>query len=116
MNPQILQSIASAYSDIVEAFTLSKGHHVYHDDGSQEFAKHYVKGHKGEHTLKPSAQQEKDSEDFANTYDTKHVRTGFGGSGTSVYTHKQTGEKFQVNRVANGKGFDGTDHNITKIG
>lgn len=116
MNLQHLQSIASEYAGIIEAFSLAKGHQVYHDDGSQEFARHYVKAHKGEHSLKPTPQNEKDSEEFHNNYETKHVRTGFGGSGTSVYTHKQTGEKFQVNRVANGKGFDGTDHNITKIG
>jgi hypothetical protein len=116
MNPQILQSLASAYSEVTEAYNLSKGHKVYHDAASAEFAKHYVKGHRGEHTPgAPTEKHEKDSEEFHNTYSSQHVRTGFGGSGTSIYTHKQTGDKFQVVRRANGQGFDGTNHNITKL-
>ena len=115
MNTQVLQSLASAYSEVSEAYNLSKGHKVYHDSTSAEFAKHYVAGHKGEHSFTPSEKQEKDSENFHGTYDTNHVRSGFGGSGTSVYTHKTTGDKFQVVRRANGQGFHGTDHSITKM-
>lgn len=116
MNQHTIRSVAEALRDVVEAYNLNRQNQVYHDAGSAEFAKHYVKGHKGDHTPgAPTAKHEKDADEFHNTYDSNHVRTGFGGSGTSVYTHKQTGEKFQVNRVANGKGFDGTDHNITKL-
>lgn len=111
-----IRSVAEALSQVVEAYSLNKQNQVYHDANSAEFAKHYVKGHKGEHTPgAPTEKHEKDSEEFHNTYSSQHVRTGFGGSGTSVYTHKQSGDKFQVVRRANGKGFDGTDHNITKL-
>lgn len=116
MNQHTIRSVAEALRDVVEAYSLDKENQVYHDSGSTDFAKHYVKGHKGDHTAGgPSPKHEKDSEDFHNTYSSEHVRTGFGGSGTTVFTHKQTGDKFEVNRRANGKGFHGTDHNIRKI-
>jgi hypothetical protein len=116
MNQHTIRSVAESLSEIIEAYSLDRENQVYHDAESTEFAKHYVKGHKGDHTSGgPTPKHEKDSEEFHNNYDSQHVRTGFGGSGTTVYTHKQTGQKFQVNRVANGKGFHGTDHNIRKL-
>lgn len=117
MNSQALQSLASAYTEVAEAYNLSRNHIVYHDAQSAEFAKHYVKGHKGEHRPigLPSEKEEKDAEHFENTYRSHHTRVGFGGSGSTVYTHKQTGEQYEVNRRANGKGFDGTDHSIRKL-
>mgnify|MGYP003659592117 CR=1 FL=1 len=104
------------YNEIAEGYNLSKDHHVEHDAASAEFAKHYVAGHKGEHSaLAPTPKHEKDSEHFHSTYITNHVSTGFGGSGTSIYQHKTTGNKFQVNRTASGKGFHGTNHSIKKL-
>jgi hypothetical protein len=116
MDRHTIRAVSEALNDIVEAYSLNRQNQVYHDAEAAEFAKHYVKGHKGEHTPgAPSPKHEQDAEEFHNTYDSKHVRTGFGGSGTSVYTHKKTGQKFEVTRRANGKGFDGTDHNIRAI-
>jgi hypothetical protein len=116
MNQHTIRSVAEALKDVIEAYSLDRENQVYHDAGSAEFAKHYVKGHKGEHTPgAPTEKHEKDAADFENTYTSQHMRTGFGGSGTSVYTHKQTGDKFEVTRRANGKGFHGTDHNIRKL-
>jgi hypothetical protein len=116
MNQHTIRSVAEALKDVIEAYSLDRENQVYHDAGSAEFAKHYVKGHKGEHVPgAPTKKHEKDAADFENTYTSQHMRTGFGGSGTSVYTHKQTGDKFEVTRRANGKGFHGTDHNIRKL-
>lgn len=106
----------AAKKEIKEALRLAAGQPVEHDASSAEFAKHYVKGHKGEHSLgAPAEKHERDSEQFHNTYHSSHTRTGYGGSGTSVYTHKQTGDKFEVTRRANGQGFHGTTHSIRKI-
>jgi hypothetical protein len=115
MNTKLLQSLVQEYNEIAEGYNLSKDDRVEHDAASAEFAKHYVSGHKGDHSTSPSPKHEKDSEHFHSTYSTDHVRTGFGGSGTSVYQHKTTGDKFQVNRTASGKGFHGTNHTIKKL-
>lgn len=115
MDTQLLQSLVNEYNHMVEAYNLDKDNRVEHDAESAEFAKHYVAGHKGDHTNSPTSKHEKDSEHFHSAYSTHHVRTGFGGSGTSVYQHKTTGDKFEVNRTASGKGFHGTNHNIRKL-
>lgn len=115
MDKNILQNLVNEYNEIFEAFNLDNDNRVEHDAASAEFAKHYVSGHKGQHTNSPTAKHEKDAEHFHSTYSTQHVRTGFGGSGTSVYQHKKSGNKFEVNRTASGKGFYGTNHNIRKL-
>ena len=116
MNPQLLQSLVNEYHKIAEGYNLDKDNRVEHDAASAEFAKHYVAGHKGSYSASnPTPKHEKDAEHFHSTYDTDHVRTVFAGSGTSVYQHKTTGDKFQVNRTASGKGFHGTDHTIRKL-
>ena len=116
MNTKLLQSLVKEYAEMAEGYNLSKDDRVEHDAPSAEFAKHYVAGHKGDHSPGgPTAKHEKDSEHFHSTYSTHHVRTGFGGSGTSVYQHKTTGDKFEVNRTSSGKGFYGTNHTIRKL-
>lgn len=116
MNQHTIRAVSEALNSIVEAYSLNKQNQVYHNADTTEFARHYVKGHKGDYTSGgPTEQHRKDSEQFHDTYTTQHLDNGFAGSGTSVYTHKQTGEKFKVNRTASGKGFHGTDHNIYKL-
>ena len=88
MNTKLLQSLVQEYNEIAEGYNLSKDDRVEHDAASAEFAKHYVSGHKGDHSTSPSPKHEKDSEHFHSTYSTDHVSTGFAGSGTSVYKHK----------------------------
>lgn len=116
MKPQLIRTLVSEYNRMAEAYNLSPHHRVEHDARSAAFAKHYVAGHKRMHTpLTPTAKHEKDAEHFDSTYSVDHVRSGFGGSGTSVYTHKATGHRFQVNRTSSGKGFYGTNHNIKTL-
>ena len=116
METKLLQSLVQQYNEIAEGYNLDKNNRVEHDAASAEFAKHYVAGHKGDHsTSAPTPKHEKDAEHFHSTYSVNHVRTGFGGSGTSVYQHKTTGDKFEVNRTVSGKGFHGTNHNIKKL-
>lgn len=116
MNRTTLSSLAQSFLEISEAFHLSPEHDVVHDANSVDFAKHYVKGHRGEHTINPTPKHEKDSEYFHSTYDSHTVRHGFAGSGTTVYTHKKTGDKYEVDRTPRyGKGFYGTTHSIRKI-
>ena len=102
--------------EVNEAFKLDNVNHVHHDSNSLEFAKHYVAGNRGDYRpSNPTPEDDKHAEHLFNTYHVKHLRTGFGGSGTSVYTHKQTGQSYEVNRTANGRTFYGTDHNIRKL-
>ena len=104
---------------ISEAMNLDKVHHSEfgeHAAAEKEFAKHYAKGKKGDYADGgPTKKHEKDSEFFHNNYEKIGGKSGFAGSGTSIYKHKKTGDKFAVNRSANGKGFHGTDHYITKL-
>jgi hypothetical protein len=51
-----------------------------------------------------------------NDYETKQTRSGFAGSGATVYTHKPTGNKFEVDKSPNGKTFYGSDHSIRFMG
>ena len=116
MKPQLIRTLVYEYNRMAEAYNLSPQHRVEHDAGSAAFAKHYVAGHKGDHSSSgPTAKHEKDAEHFHSTYSADHVRTGFAGSGTSVYTHKATGHRFQVNRTPSGKGFYGTNHSIKTL-
>ena len=95
---------------------LDKDNVVHYNNDTSEFAKHYVRGHKGDHTDGgPTAKHKKDSNTFHSTYSSKDTRNGFAGAGTTVYTHNKTGDKFKVDRSPSGKGFYGTDHLITKI-
>jgi len=95
---------------------LDKDNVVHYNNDTHEFAKHYVSGHKGEYNAGgPTAKHEKDSNTFHSTYSSKNTRNGFAGSGTTIYTHNKTGDKFRVDRDSNGKSFYGTDHLITKI-
>jgi hypothetical protein len=50
---------------------------------------------------------------FANSAKAVGGQSGFGGSGHTVYEHG--GNTFRVDRYANGKGFWGTDHSVSKI-
>lgn len=90
------------------------GHEVEWRDGAGEFAKHYIRFHKGE---KLGAKQSdlKHREKFWTDHDISEIRSGFAGSGTTIYKHKKTGRTFEVNREPNGKGFYGTTHFITKF-
>jgi len=95
---------------------LDKDNIVHYNNDTSEFAKHYVRGHKGDHTDGgPTAKHKKDSNTFHSTYSSKDTRNGFAGAGTTVYTHNKTGDKFKVDKNPSGKGFYGTDHLITKI-
>jgi hypothetical protein len=102
--------------ELEEGFNLSKSHRVDHCPHSAEFAKDYVKGMKGDHRSGgPTEADTKNSNKFWDRYDSKDTRSGFAGSGTTVYTHKGTGAKFEVDRTPDGRGFYGTHHNIQKL-
>lgn len=116
MNHETIKSIGEAFAEISEALTLDKDNKVHHDASSAQFAKDYVKGHKGNYaSTNPTPQHDQDAEKFHGTYDVQHTRKGFAGSGTSIYTHKTTGEKFEVDRTPSGKGFYGTNHSVRKL-
>lgn len=102
---------------IDEAMKLDRVNIVHsHGSEAENFAKEYVKGHKGDYAPGgPSEKHVKDSEKFHATYKRIDGRSGFGGSGHDIYQHNTTGEKFRVDRNANGKGFYGTDHFVSKI-
>jgi hypothetical protein len=102
--------------ELEEAMSLDKVNKVHAGSGAEGFAKDYVKGQKGDYTSGgPTEKHEKDSEKFHNTYKRVGGKSGFGGSGHDIYQHNTTGEKFRVDRTANGKGFHGTDHMVSKL-
>jgi hypothetical protein len=102
--------------ELEEAMSLDKVNKVHADSGAEGFAKDYVKGNKGDYVDGgPTEKHQKDSEKFHNTYKRVGGKSGFAGSGHDIYQHNTTGEKFRVDRTANGKGFHGTDHVVSKI-
>ena len=116
MNRYTITSLGEAYAQIAEALRLNPDHTVHHDGQSADFAKSYVAAHKGDYSASaPSPKHIKDQEEFHNNYDVTHVHSGFAGTGTDHFTHKSTGDKFEVARRSNGKGFYGTDHTIRKL-
>lgn len=113
---EAVKKAASSTEQLDEAFHLDKVNPVTHEDNesARSFAKDYTKAHKGDFSVGgPTEKHTKDSEYFWNKYDSKSIRGGFAGSGTTEYTHKETGKKFLVDRQANGKTFYGTNHHIT---
>lgn len=95
---------------------LNKTNLVTSDNESTNFAQEYTKAMKGDFTSGGGTSADsKASDDFWSKYDSKDIKHGFAGSGITVYTDKETGEQYKVERSANGKGFDGTDHTIRKI-
>lgn len=95
---------------------LDKVHIVHHydDDGSREFAKHYTAGNKGDHRPGgPTEKDEKASDAFHERYLKVHGKSGFAGSGHSIYKDTKTGHHWKVDRRPNGKTFYGTDHIIS---
>ena len=102
--------------ELEEAMSLDKVNKVHADSGAEGFAKDYVKGNKGDYVDGgPTEKHQKDSEKFHNTYKRVGGKSGFAGSGHDIYQHNTTGEKFRVDRSANGKGFHGTDHVVSKL-
>lgn len=115
MNNKTLQDIRECL-ELSEGFNLNKDNRVDHCPHSAEFAKHYVKAHKGNYRSGGShPNDEKHSDSFHSTYDSHSTRHGFAGSGTTVYTHKKTGEKFEVDRTPSGGSFYGTHHRVRKL-
>jgi hypothetical protein len=105
-------------TELDEAMKLDKVNLVHHDGNadSAKFAREYVKAHKGAYSSNgSSSEDEAANEKFHDDYDYKHTRDGFAGGGTTVYKHKKTGMKFEVDRSPNGKTFYGTDHVIKKL-
>jgi hypothetical protein len=110
------QKMKNEEVELEEAMSLDKVNKVHADSGAEGFAKDYVKGNKGDYVDGgPTEKHQKDSEKFHNTYKRVGGKSGFAGSGHDIYQHNTTGEKFRVDRSANGKGFHGTDHVVSKI-
>lgn len=96
---------------------LDKVHIVHHDDDaeSKEFAKNYTSGHKGDHRAGgPVDGDDAAADKFHDRYSKVYGKSGFGGSGTSIFHDKKTDSHWKVSRRPNGKTFYGTDHIITK--
>ncbi len=101
---------------IEKSLKLNKTNIVTFDNKSENFAQEYVAAMKGEFTSGGgSSADEKAAEAFYDKYDSKDIKRGFAGSGIVVYTDKESGIQYKVERSANGKGFDGTDHFIRMI-
>lgn len=110
--------VAEGFTTISEAMKLDKVNIIHHADHPEHkaFAKAYRDAHIGDYRQGgPTEKDEKASEKFHTEYDRKTTRTGFGGSGTAIYTHKKTGKKFEVDSTPNGKGFHGTDHHVRSV-
>jgi hypothetical protein len=101
---------------VAEAMRLDRDNLIHADADAQQFAKHYRAGMAGDYRAGgPSDKDTANSEKFHEIYDYEHTRSGFAGSGTTVYTNRKTGEQFEVDRNPNGKGFYGTDHYVSVV-
>ena len=95
---------------------LNKTNLVTTDDESTNFAQEYTKAMKGDFTSGGgTSANKKAADEFWKKYDSKDIKRGFAGSGITVYTDKETGDQYKVERSAIGKGFDGSDHFIRKL-
>lgn len=75
------------------------------------FGREYAAANRGNHREGgPTPADEKATERFHAKYESKVTRSGFAGSGTTVYTEVATGLLFTVDRRANSRTFYGTDH------
>lgn len=101
---------------VTEAMRLDRDNVIHADADAQQFAKHYRAGMAGDYRAGgPSDKDTANSEKFHTIYSSKDTRSGYAGSGTTVYTNRKTGEQFEVDRNPSGKGFYGTDHYIRVV-
>lgn len=104
-------------SEELEKKRLSKGHFVTSDHKSKEFMNEYTKAIKGFHRTHGYLEgDEKATNRFQSTYDAEVHEHGFGGSGSTIYTHKKTGHQYLVSRKPNGMGFYGYHHHVISLG
>lgn len=101
---------------VTEAMRLDRDNVIHADADAQQFAKHYRAGMAGDYRAGgPTDKDTANSEKFHTIYSSEDTRSGFAGSGTTVYTNRKTGEQFEVERNPSGKGFYGTDHYIRVV-
>ena len=88
---------------------------VWSGKGTDKFAKDYMAGVKGDYRPNGATRaDDKASEKFGNEYKYAGGRSGFAGSGVDIFEHKESGALFRVDKNANGKGFYGTTHSISR--
>ncbi len=101
---------------VTEAMRLDRDNLIHADADAQQFAKHYRAGMAGDYRAGgPTDKDIANSEKFHTIYSSEDTRSGYAGSGTTVYTNRKTGEQFEVERNPSGKGFYGTDHHIRAV-
>lgn len=92
---------------------LGKDDIVHYAPDTAEFAKWYVAGNKADHADNATERDEANRDKFQTRFSKKTLHSGFMGGGEFEYTDTKTGDIYQVNVGANGKGFYGTDHHIS---
>jgi len=97
---------------------LNKDNQVLaHSDRSAKFAQLYIKAMRGDYRQSgPTYLDQRNAERFSTVWTSQQTRRGFAGSGTTIYTNRNTGEQFEVDRTPSGTGFYGTTHTIREIG
>ncbi len=107
------QAVSGRFTQSYSNAKISADHRAYWTGGGTgHFAQGYVAYSKGD---SGSPREQKLGEAFHNAFTKVSERSGFVGSGEAFYRNNQTGAVFHVERMANGKGFWGTDHSITEL-
>ena len=104
------------FSPMEKSGKLDKVNHIYSTKSAKSFMKDYAKGKAGEYKSSgPTEEDNKNAENLYTKYEEIPIRSGFAGSGDTVFKDKSTGDMFLVEKSPNGKTFYGTDHRIRKI-
>lgn len=102
--------------------TIAKGHPVFADEADPAavaFAKTFAAAHRGgwrdPRKGGASVRDERNAEAFAKAWKADNIRHGFGGSGTTVYTHRDSGERFEVDVTSGTGDFWSSNYHVTRM-
>ena len=105
--------------------SFAKGHSVFADDadaGAVAFAKEFIAAHRRgwRDPTKRLSDRQKAADDravasFDAAWSWENTRHGFGGSGTTVYTHRTSGERYEVDVTAGTGDFWSSNYRITRL-
>ena len=100
--------------------SIAKGHPVYADEGDAEavaFAKEYIGAHRGGWKVASDIRpiDVRREEAFRTAWRSEATRHGFGGSGTVIYTHRDSGARYEVDVTAGTGDFWSSNYRVTRM-
>jgi hypothetical protein len=103
--------------------SIAKGHLVFADEadpGAVAFAKEFADAHRGGWRQPPVPDRTRITDErrragFDHYWQADQIRHGFGGSGRTVYTHRDSGERFEVDVTAGTGDFWSSNYHVTRM-